>query len=109
MEAMRSKEKITDEQKEVLRLIGEQIMRRRRRLRISQREMAERLSISTSHLSNIESGKTNVSLSIFLQILFVLSLSPSDIEELVMSSRIYIPAEKGRLLAGISSGDRSSS
>ena len=37
--------------------MGNRIVQKRRELRISQKQLAEKLSISNNHLSNIENGK----------------------------------------------------
>jgi transcriptional regulator with XRE-family HTH domain len=49
--------KITDEQ--YLQKIGKRIIRRRRKLGISQLELAKRLNTSNTQLRRVEQGKTN--------------------------------------------------
>ena len=46
--------------------IGKRIKKARKSKGISQVEFADKLDISVSHLSNIENGKINVGLDIFL-------------------------------------------
>lgn len=54
--------------------IGSRIRGRRERLRISQEELAFRASISSPYLSQVESGKRNVSLDVLFRIAQALHL-----------------------------------
>lgn len=55
--------------------IGERIRRARKKKNLSQAQLAEILDLSTSHVSDIELGKTNCSLSIFANIVDALDVS----------------------------------
>lgn len=55
--------------------MGNRIVQKRRELRISQKQLAEKLSISNNHLSNIENGKAAPSLELFFLICSELHVS----------------------------------
>lgn len=55
--------------------MGDRIVQKRRELRMSQRELAERLNISNNHLSNIENGKSAPSFELFFLICKELNVS----------------------------------
>ena len=48
--------------------IGQRIRRIRKAHGLSQEELAERVSISTTHMSHIETGNTKLSLPVFVEI-----------------------------------------
>jgi transcriptional regulator with XRE-family HTH domain len=56
------------ERLEELRAIGARIKEVRKLLRLSQKDMAEGLGITSNHLSEIESGKTNPTAVLFLNL-----------------------------------------
>lgn len=58
-----------------LKQIGERIKQARHDSNISQIQLAEMVQISTSHLSDIENGKTNIGLDIFMRITEALNAS----------------------------------
>lgn len=58
-----------------LKQLGERIKQARRNSNISQIQLAEMVQISTSHLSDIENGKTNIGIDIFMRLTEVLSVS----------------------------------
>lgn len=64
----------TQNQKNILATIGENIKLARLRRKLSIRSMAERAGIATSTLGNIEDGSPSVSLGSYLQVLSVLRL-----------------------------------
>ena len=57
-------------------LIGDRIRQARHARAISQIQLAEMAQISVSHMSDIETGKTNISLDIFIRIMEALQVSP---------------------------------
>ena len=56
---------------EELKAIGMRIKEVRKLLRLSQNDMAEGLGITSNHLSEIESGKTNPTAVLFLNLAYV--------------------------------------
>jgi len=48
--------------------IGQRIRKLRREAELSQEALAERVNISTTHMSHIETGNTKLSLSVFVDI-----------------------------------------
>lgn len=58
-----------------LKQTGERIRQARQDKNISQMQLAEMVQISTSHLSDIENGKTNIGLDIFMRITEALKVS----------------------------------
>lgn len=55
--------------------IGEQIQRRRRELHLTQNKVAQLLEVNPSHVSNIECGRANPSLTALVNIASILSCS----------------------------------
>lgn len=60
---------------DTLILVGQRIQEVRKERGLSQTDLAERLNISLSHMSNIETGKTNFGVDIFKRITEVLQIS----------------------------------
>ena len=56
--------------------MGKRIQHRRKELKITQGELAERLGISNNHVSSIENGKTNPSVDVFIDICNELKVTP---------------------------------
>ena len=56
-------------------LLGDRIRQTRRARGISQIQLAEMAQISVSHMSDIETGKTNISLDVFIRIMNALQVS----------------------------------
>ena len=56
-------------------LLGDRIRQTRRARGISQIQLAEMAQISVSHMSDIETGKTNISLDVFIRIMNALHVS----------------------------------
>ena len=48
--------------------IGQRIRKRRKAQNLSQEQLAERIGISTTHMSHIETGNTKLSLSVLVDI-----------------------------------------
>lgn len=59
--------------------IGRRIRRFRKACRMSQEQLAEAVDISTTHLSHIETANTKLSLSVFVKIASVLSVSADEL------------------------------
>lgn len=59
--------------------IGKRIKIARIRADLTQEKLAERVNLSTSHMSNIETGTTKVSLSAIVDIVNALSVSVDDL------------------------------
>ena len=55
-------------------LLGDRIRQTRRARGISQIQLAEMAQISVSHMSDIETGKTNISLDVFIRIMNALQV-----------------------------------
>lgn len=63
--------------------IGERIRRFRKARGLSQERLAERINVSTTHISHIETGNTKLSLPVLVDIAAVLG---ADLDELVIGS-----------------------
>ena len=59
--------------------IGQQIRKYRKARGLSQEELAEKVYISIPHMSHIETGKTKLSLQVFVDIARVLGVSTDDL------------------------------
>ncbi len=55
--------------------VGKRIREARKAMRLSQSELSEELNISPSHMSDIENGKINVGLDIFMRLTEILCVS----------------------------------
>lgn len=58
-----------------LKKVGERIRQARKKKHLSQADLAELVQISTSHMSDLENGKTNISLDIFMRLTEALQAS----------------------------------
>lgn len=70
-----SKVDIRGDNMDNLKQIGSRIRKARKDKSISQIDLADMVQISTSHLSDIENGKTNIGLDIFIRITESLQVS----------------------------------
>ena len=59
--------------------IGQNIRRLRRAKGLSQEELAERIGISTTHMSHIETANTKLSLPVFVALADALEVSMEDL------------------------------
>lgn len=59
--------------------IGQRIRRARKARRLSQEELAEKVGISTTHMSHIETGNTKLSLPVFAAIAQVLEVQTDSL------------------------------
>jgi transcriptional regulator with XRE-family HTH domain len=60
------------------KLIGNRITELRNGKKLSQQKLSTDASIERSHLTNIEKGNKNISISTLSKILIALEISPSD-------------------------------
>jgi len=59
--------------------IGQRIRKFRKAYNFSQEQLAEKVGISTTHMSHIETGNTKLSLSVFVKIADVLSVQTDEL------------------------------
>lgn len=59
--------------------IGQQIRKYRKAHRMSQEQLAEKVGISVTHMSHIETGNTKLSLQVFTDIAKALEVSTDDL------------------------------
>lgn len=59
--------------------IGQKIRKIRKAHDLSQEELAERINISTTHMSHIETGNTKLSLPVFVDIATALEVRTDDL------------------------------
>ncbi|MBQ3192590.1 MAG: helix-turn-helix transcriptional regulator [Oscillospiraceae bacterium] len=59
--------------------IGQKIRKIRKAHGLSQEELAERINISTTHMSHIETGNTKLSLPVFVEIASALEVCTDDL------------------------------
>lgn len=59
--------------------IGQRIRKFRKACGLSQEELAEKVGISTTHMSHIETGNTKLSLAVFVDIANALSVQTDDL------------------------------
>lgn len=62
--------------------IGKQIRKYRKKLGLSQEQLAEKIWISTTHMSHIETGSTKLSLPVLVDLASVLGVSTDDLLQL---------------------------
>ncbi len=60
-------------------IIGQRIRKFRKAHSFSQEELAEKIGISTTHMSHIETGNTKLSLAVFVKIALTLEVSTDDL------------------------------
>lgn len=60
-------------------MIGQRIRKFRKAHSFSQEELAEKIGISTTHMSHIETGNTKLSLSVLVKIALALEVNTDDI------------------------------
>ena len=59
--------------------IGQRIRKFRKAYRLSQEQLAEKVGISTTHMSHIETGNTKLSLPLFVKLANVLSIHTDEL------------------------------
>ena len=60
-------------------IIGQRIRKFRKAHSFSQEELAEKIGISTTHMSHIETGNTKLSLAVLVKIALALEVNTDDI------------------------------
>ena len=79
--------------------VGSRIKKARKSKGISQVTLADKLGISVSHMSNIENGKINVGLDIFIDITDALDISADWLLNGTTDSSALIPEQAVQLFA----------
>ena len=71
--------------------VGKRIRNKRKKLSISQEQLAELVDISTTHMSHIETGNTKLSLPTLVKIANALKVSTDELlcDNLMASKRIF--------------------
>ena len=82
-------------------LIGQRIRKFRKALSLSQEALAEKVGISTTHMSHIETGNTKLSLPVLVRLASTLDVNTDDIlfehkriNRSTLSSELYNALEK---------------
>lgn len=78
------------------RILGAHIKDVRKRRNMTQETLAELVGVTSQHISNIETGKTKVSLSTFIKIVNELNIPPEMV--LAECMRIEAPALKSDII-----------
>ena len=76
-------------------LIGKRIKQRRKRLDLTQEEVAERIDISNQHMSNIERAKSIPSTEVLMKLAAALDTTPN---EFLLGTSLY-PGEEWKAVA----------
>lgn len=66
--------------------IGQKIRKIRKAHGLSQEELAEKVNISTTHMSHIETGNTKLSLTVFVDIAAALEVRTDDLLDTVATT-----------------------
>lgn len=92
-----------------LKAVGKRIQKARRAIGMSQVALAEKLDISVSHLSDIENGKTNYGVDIFMAITEALQISADKLLRTTVPevNAVYEDEVRG-ILDGCSSDEKES-
>lgn len=78
------------------RILGTHLKEVRKRRNMTQEVLAELVGVTSQHISNIETGKTKVSLSTFIDIVNVLNISPEMVLAECMKNET--PAVKSEIM-----------
>ena len=90
-----------------LKGIGARIRQARKERRLTQSALAERLDISVSHMSDIETGRTNFGIDIFMRITEILQVSADSLLRTnVPEVDAVYAAEFKELVEGCSSSEK---
>lgn len=71
--------------------IGQRIRKIRKAHGLSQEELAEKIGISTTHMSHIETGNTKLSLPVLVSIASVLEVQTDDLLASLKALAVSIP------------------
>ena len=82
--------------------IGQQIRKVRKAHGLSQEQLAERVNISTTHMSHIETGNTKLSLPVLVDIATALEVRTDDLLERVLYTTGHAVEEITAVLEGCS-------
>lgn len=74
--------------------IGQQIRKIRRAHGLSQEELAEKINISTTHMSHIETGNTKLSLPVFVDIAIALDVRTDELLDSNSSATTSVALEE---------------
>lgn len=80
--------------------IGQRIRKYRKAHNLSQEELAEKIGISVTHMSHIETGNTKLSLPVFVDIASVLEVQTDDLLYDKQSGRTVAIDELIKILEG---------
>lgn len=78
--------------------IGQKIRKYRKAKGLSQEALAEKIGISVTHMSHIETGNTKLSLSVFVDIAKALDVQTDDLILDVCSGRNFAEKELAQIL-----------
>lgn len=82
--------------------IGQKIRKIRKAHGLSQEQLAERINISTTHMSHIETGNTKLSLPVFVDIATVLEVRTDDLLNNTIPNTGSVLSELAVILEGCS-------
>lgn len=82
--------------------IGQKIRKIRKAHGLSQEQLAERINISTTHMSHIETGNTKLSLPVFVDIATVLEVRTDDLLNNTIPNTGSVLSELAAILEGCS-------
>jgi len=86
--------------------IGQRIRKFRKAYNFSQEQLAEKIGISTTHMSHIETGNTKLSLSVFVKIADALSVQTDELlYDIPQINRTLIKHELTELIDSCSQQD----
>lgn len=86
--------------------IGQRIRKFRKAYNFSQEQLAEKIGISTTHMSHIETGNTKLSLSVFVKIADALSVQTDELlYDIPQINKTIIKQELTELLDSCSQQD----
>lgn len=86
--------------------IGQRIRKFRKAYNLSQEELAERVGISTTHMSHIETGNTKLSLPVFVDIADALSVQTDELlHDTPQTNKTHIKQELTEILDSCSPQD----
>lgn len=86
--------------------IGQRIRKFRKAYNLSQEELAERVGISTTHMSHIEIGNTKLSLPVFVDIANALSVQTDELlHDTPQNNKTSIKQELAEILNSCSPQD----
>lgn len=73
--------------------IGQRIRKYRKACNLSQEQLAEKVGISTTHLSHIETGNTKLSLPVFVNIAEALSVQTDELLYETLNNKASVKQE----------------